>query len=244
MAEKKAQNSAGFKRKLLGEILEKSKRGEVRLAPEAEIAERYGVSRQLVRDTLSSFEQEGFVLRVHGVGTIINRRVASVAHRVDLEKEFVPTLKDAGYEAELTHLTAEAVRADSVLAGKLRVSEGSRLFKSVRIVTADGSPAIYCINYFPAEEGQTASRVRSKLRSSVFDYMAKEEGIELQMDIAELEAVTCDATLAEVFGLTEKDVVLAAYETGYDFFGEPRFYSIVYYKPGVLKHTVVRKKIG
>ena len=64
------------------------------------------------------------------------------------------------------------------------------------------------------------------------------------MDIAELKAVKCSKALAEIFLLTEDDVVLAVSETGYDLFGEPRFYSLVYYKPGVLKHTVVRKKIG
>ena len=244
MADKKNQNSGGFKRKLLKEILDAAARGEERLSPEAEIAGRFGVSRQLVRDTLSSFEQEGFVSRVHGVGTIINRHVVSAVHRVDIEKEFLPTLKDAGYEAEVSELSVSVIPAEREIAEKLCIPEGSNLIEAVRVVTADGQSAVYCLDYFPAPEGKTAARIRSKLRGSVFDYMAKEEGLELQMDIAELSAVRCDKTLAAVFGLTERDVVLAAHEVGYDFFGEPRFYSRVYYKPGVLKHTVVRKKIG
>ena len=244
MSDKKAPPSGGFKRKLLNEILGAAVRGEERLSPEAEIAERFGVSRQLVRDTLSSFEQEGFVSRVHGVGTIINRHVVSVSHRVDIEKEFLPTLRDAGYDAKVSELSAAVIPADRAVAERLRVPEGSEIIEAKRVVTADGRPAIYCVDYFPASEGKTAGHIKAKLRESVFAYLEKEEEIEIQMAVAELEAVRCDKTLAEIFGLTEKNVVLAAHEVGYDFFGEPRFYSRVYYRPGVLKHTVVRKKIG
>ena len=64
-----------------------------RLPPEVEIAETLGVSRTVVRDSLSILEREGFVTRKHGLGTIINRHVLSVVTRIDLEKEFLVMLR-------------------------------------------------------------------------------------------------------------------------------------------------------
>ena len=240
----KVQKYSEIKKLLLKEITDETARGGNRLMPEAALAEKLGSSRTLIRDCLSSLEQDGFISRVHGVGTIINRHVVESEHRMDLEKEFIPTIQDAGYRAEILDMTIDFIPADEETARKLQIEPGSDVVSATRLVGADGAPAIYCIDEFPRVLCKKKDISVSDLSGSVYDFLLEHCGTELQMDIAELKVVRCDAKLADLFQLWEGDVLLSTYETGYDFFGVPRIYSKVFYKPGVMKHMIVRKKIS
>ena len=72
-----------------------------KLPPEVELASQLGVSRTLLRDCLAILEREGFISRKHGVGTVINKHVLEVETRMDLEKEFMDMVADAGYVSEI-----------------------------------------------------------------------------------------------------------------------------------------------
>lgn len=58
-------------------LLHEMKTGEfskcARLPRELELAEQFGISRNHLREVLAQLEREGFITRIHGVGTIINR---------------------------------------------------------------------------------------------------------------------------------------------------------------------------
>ena len=50
--------------------------------PETELAAAMGVSRTVIRDALSELEREGLVERVRGIGTVVNRSVVALEHRL------------------------------------------------------------------------------------------------------------------------------------------------------------------
>jgi DNA-binding GntR family transcriptional regulator len=122
--------------RLLKEIKYGKYAGLLKHSSEVKMAEEMGVSLSVIRDSLSVLEQEGFVIRKHGVGTIIiNKHVLNVVKRIDLEKEFMGTISDAGYTPDVAFAKAQIVKANETFAKKL--------------VTADGKPAIYCVDYIP-----------------------------------------------------------------------------------------------
>ena len=63
------------------------------------------------------------------------------------------------------------------------------------------------------------------------------------MDLTEVRAVAADSRLAAVFNTAEGTPLLHMDEVGYNFWGEPILMSKEYYMDGILKHTVMRKKI-
>lgn len=63
------------------------------------------------------------------------------------------------------------------------------------------------------------------------------------MDLTEVRAVAADSRLAAVFATAEGTPLLHMDEVGYNFWGEPVLMSKEYYMDGILKHTVMRKKI-
>ena len=118
-----------------------------RLPPEVEIAETLGVSRTVVRDSLSILEREGFVTRKHGLGTIINRHVLSVVTRIDLEKEFLVMLREAGYHPTVPFVQVREHPAGEDLAQIMQIEPDDTVIQVDRLVCADGVPTIFCEDY-------------------------------------------------------------------------------------------------
>ena len=84
----KADYSNLIRMKLLREM----KSGEFsqceKLPRELDLAKQLGISRNHLREVLAQLEREGFITRLHGVGTIINHHVLQVKNRMDIEVEF------------------------------------------------------------------------------------------------------------------------------------------------------------
>ena len=49
--------------------------GADRLPAELDLADELGVSRTVIRDALSTLERAGYVERVRGIGTVVNREI-------------------------------------------------------------------------------------------------------------------------------------------------------------------------
>lgn len=228
---------------LLREIREGRYADREKLPPEITLAKEMGVSRTLIRDCLSALEREGFISRKHGVGTIINQHVLSVRTRMDLEKEFLEMVSDAGYRAEMIPLEIERCSADSGIADKLHLTEGDGIFRAARLVTANGIPAIYCVDHIPEACAAADVYDLTLLGKPVFQFIEKYCQKEVYMDLTEVRAIIAGEELAEILQIDAREPLLYMDEVGYTFTGEPLLYSREYYVDGILHHTVLRKKI-
>ena len=83
-----------------------------RLPRETVLSEELGISRTQLRDTLAGLEQEGYITRKLGVGTIINRHVLNVKSRMDIEAEILDIIRNNGYEPKIYFLDASEEKAD------------------------------------------------------------------------------------------------------------------------------------
>ena len=54
-----------------------------RLPAEVDLAAQLGVSRTVIRDALSEMERAGYIERVRGIGTVVNRTVLNLRSRLD-----------------------------------------------------------------------------------------------------------------------------------------------------------------
>jgi DNA-binding GntR family transcriptional regulator len=141
-------------------------RSEGLLPSEAELSERFRVSRATVRDALSRLEQRGVIIRRHGIGTFVAsshplmeagleelESVFTLAKRIGLEpfngsildlflKRSYPPLKHS-----YTELTAEP--ADATIAAKLQLRRGDTLFKvEAQLYAQDGCVVDSSLSYF------------------------------------------------------------------------------------------------
>ena len=124
------------------ELEERIKRGDWKpheqLPTEDDLAGSYGVSKATVRQALRDLAQAELVRREQGRGTFVSeskiqfgpRRLAS----------FTEEMRDFGMRSSSKVLSQGVVQADTNLAAKLRVAEGSGVYRIERLRVAGDDP--------------------------------------------------------------------------------------------------------
>ena len=213
-----------------------------RLPRESVLAERLGISRTQLRDSLAMLEREGFITRRHGVGTIINRHVLAVRTRMDIEVEFMDMIRQTGKEPGVARITTECAACSPEVAAHLKIERGEMIFKVCRLVTADGKPAIYCEDHVPYGLIKRPSEEADFTRP-IFDFLREFCNVETYMDLTEIRPAVADARLAELLCVPQGAPLLYMDEVDYDIEGTPVLYCAEYYVDGAVKHTVMRKRL-
>ncbi len=229
-------------RKLLMEELKEAVRNNERcIPPEAVLAEKLGISRTQLRDYLSDLENEGFITRRRGIGTIINQHVLDVPLRMDFEIEFADRVRAMGYEPETIVTGISMVMCDEMLAEKLGVGVGTPVQRVEKIVKASGRTAIYCIDNVSCRIIKNYDYTLDEFQAPIFDFLWKYCGTSVALDLTEVTAVTADLDLAGKLQIPEGSPVLNMNELAFDIDGKPIMWSQEYYVQGIIKYTVLRK---
>lgn len=214
----------------------------LRLPPEIEIGKQFGISRTMVRDTLSILEQEGYVTRKQGIGTIINHNVLNIPNRIDIEKEFLDMVRSCGYEPGVKDIKMSLVQDDQVCE-KLKVPKGTNLIQSVRTITADGRPAIYTEDYIAESLIKTSNYKLEESPEPIFEFLKKYGHTEVYLDISEIIAINAHGKIVEKLTLKEGEAIIYIDEVGYNMEGQRVLYCKEYYANGIFNHMIMRKKI-
>ena len=228
------------------QLLSSMKEGEYaaceRLPRESVLAEKLGISRTQLRDILASLEREGFITRRHGVGTIINRHVLNVQTRMDIEVEFLDMIRESGKEAAVAYVRVSDGTADEKIAGQLNLAPGAPIVRVARLVTADGVPAIYCEDVVDKALVHGSATLRD-FKLPFFHFLQQFCGVVPYLDLTDVRPAKADAALAEIFHVPMGTPLLNMDEVDYDIDGKPVFCSSEYYVDGIIRHTVMRKKL-
>lgn len=213
-----------------------------RLPPEVEIGKQFGISRTMVRDVLSILEQEGYVTRKQGIGTLINHNVLNLPNRIDIEKEFLEMVRSYGYEASVRDIQMTLVEAEEA-AVKLKVSKGTKFIKSVRTILADGKPAIYVEDFVAESLIKTPEYEMEESPTPIFGFLEKYCNTEVYLDLSEVKAINADQRISRILEIEKGEAIVYIDEVGYNMEGQPVLYSKEYYGNGIFQHMIMRKKI-
>jgi GntR family transcriptional regulator len=227
-------------------LLSAMKEGEYahceRLPRESILAEKMGISRTQLRDILASLEREGFITRRHGVGTIINRHVLGVQTRMDIEVEFMDMIRQSGRNPAVAYVRVSDGTADARIAEHLNIKEGAPIVRVARLVTADGIPAIYCEDMIDRSRVHGSASIQD-YKLPIFHFLQQFCHTIPYLDLTDVRPAVADANLSEVFNVPMGTPLLYMDEVDYDIDGKPAFCSDEYYVDGIIRHTVMRKKL-
>ena len=235
-----------YSNSIRAELIREMKSGEFskceRLPRELELAKRFDISRNHLREVLAQLESEGFVTRIHGVGTIINRHVLQVKNRMDIETEFSDIIRQNGYEPTVGCVHVQEDKADAYIAGKLQIPEGTESFQVCRVCMADGRPALYCEDVLEKRLIKKAYELKD-LEPPIFQFLKEFCDIEAYMDLTQLHAVVANEVVAKALHIPVGTPVLNMEEVDYDISGNVVFYSSQYFVDEMFEQTVLRKKL-
>lgn len=228
------------------ELLREMKDGEFsqseKLPRELELAKRFNISRNHLREVLAQLESEGFITRIHGVGTIINHHVLQVKNRMDIETEFLDIIRQNGYQPGVSYVHMQEEKANAYIAEKLQVPEETEVIRVCRVCTADDRPAIYCEDILEKRLIKSSYGLKD-LEPPIFHFLKKVCGIDAYMDLTQLHAVIANETVAHALDILVGTPLLNMEEIDYDVNGNIVFYSSQYFVDEIFEQTVLRKKL-
>ena len=137
--------------RLLEELENGRYSGAAQLPSELELASDLGVSRTVVRDALSELERDGYLERVRGIGTLVNRDVVQLKNRMDQKLEFYKMIRAIGKEPRSDNLSVTREIASPALAEKLQLPTDApqTLVFVRRRVMADDTPVLFSTDILP-----------------------------------------------------------------------------------------------
>ena len=207
--------SAHAAQRLLQEIAAGRWAAADRLPPEVELAAALGVSRTVVRDALSELERGGYIERVRGIGTVVNRGVAALDHRMDRKVEFTRRIAESGRTPHTDHLRVTRQAADADAAAALGMTPGQTVLVVTKRMLADDVPVLLCTDTLPLElfGGRRLDGV--DFARPIFDILQQECGIQTTSTIAHLRAVPGAAAERRLLRLGPDKALLELQETCY-----------------------------
>ncbi len=226
--------------KLLQEMVSGSFMQIDRLPSEIELAEKYGVSRSVIRDVLANLEREGFVERGRGIGTVVNRQIVNMKSRLDLKLEYNNLVRSVGAVPSTGEVKLYEKAANEMLAKKLQIKVNDPLIICEKWVYASGVPAIYSIDHLPKELFEAREWQNFDWAAPVFDLLENHLGIVVDTNITDVSAIKGDDILRQKMNVKEDAAILLLDEVGYYKLSKPILHSYQYFSD-YFKFTMLRK---
>lgn len=133
---------------LLIKTIETEMNTDDRVPSEREICEKYGVSRTTVRAALNELEELGYIYKRHGKGTYVSALWRELKNLSDTYS-FTEHMKQLGMKPETRILSFETTQANRSTGERLKIAEGSDIYKLRRLRLADGMPMMLEVTFIP-----------------------------------------------------------------------------------------------
>ena len=211
-----------------------------RLPTEAQLTQRFRISRPALREALKLLEQDGVITVSHGRGRFVSALSAVKVDRpITVFESVTDMARHYGYRTVNKVLSILEEVPDARVAERLGLGPADRVIRIERIRLHDDEPILYCIDYMP----------RSLIEGSPQDIdwsgslmqLMEEYGNRPRMSAASVSAVMLPDDVIERHGLTQFGPALLITETCFNAAGAPVNYAIDYHRGSHFSFSLVRK---
>lgn len=217
--------------RLLEELENGRYSGAAQLPSELELASDLGVSRTVVRDALSELERDGYLERVRGIGTLVNRDVVQLKNRMDQKLEFYKMIRAIGKEPRSDNLRVTREIASPALVEKLQLPTDApqTLVFVRRRVMADDTPVLFSTDILPLSLFDNKRLEGIDFSQPIFDIAARHCHTEVTETVAHLHAVSGPAGIRRQLALRPEQALLQLEEICYSRLCKPVLCCQTYY---------------
>jgi GntR family transcriptional regulator len=214
-----------------------------RLPSEPRLAERLGISRPTLREALQTLEEEGAIVRRHGVGTFVAERRPVLDAGLEVLESIEHMAKRGGLHVEMGEVViAERLTTDDEIAG-LSVSAPEPAISVTRVILAEGKPVAHLTDVLPQRILRQAD-LGLGFHGSVLDTLVARGWPALSHSRTELLSEAAGPELAHALRIPRGAPLMKLVAQLYATDGQIVDYSISYFSPGSFRFHVVRRIAG
>ncbi len=209
---------------------------------QADLAAQLGISRATLREALLNLEQDGLIVRRHGVGTFV---AASSENRLESGLERLESILHLaareGLEISIDALEVRTEAADAKVSEKLQIERGEPVTSVRRVIKVGKRPAAYMVDVAPPAVLSAADVEQQGFEGSVLDLLRQKSGQLVTQAMAEIIALNADLTVAARLGVERGQAILLLEEVVFDEQGRAVEFSRNYFVPDCFRFHVVRR---
>ncbi|MDD2371222.1 MAG: GntR family transcriptional regulator [Firmicutes bacterium] len=231
---------SGVKKKLL-EIFRKENFPNNKLPSESGLSLRLGVSLVTLRESLLMLAMEGFITKKHGSGNYVHPSALDPNMRIDLVNSFTEMLEQSGYHAKYIPMGHFIEEVDELVANKLGIPVGEKVFTAIWHYMADDKLAIVAYNRIPLNLFQKDIPVEMPLLN-LDDFLWEYCHQETSHSLSNYAPYLCDNNLAELFNLKSPSAILVWKQIFYSVADEKLSYNEVFFNPEIGELITLRNR--
>ncbi|WP_052015828.1 GntR family transcriptional regulator [Halalkalibacter hemicellulosilyticus] len=209
-----------------------------KLPSEFELSKNLGVSRATLREALRVLEEDGVVIRRHGVGTFVHSKPLFSAGIEELQ-----SVTDMIFKAKMSpgtiYLSSAVNEATEEDCCQFKEEGLKEILALKRIRTADGVPVVYCLDRVPYRFVKNHSIHEIK---SIFHFL-EDIGHTITYAVTHIEPIGYDNEISEMLECDPESTLLLLKQMHYDENEQPVLYSYNYFRADKFKFHVVRTRV-
>ncbi len=223
---------------LLNYITQNQLKRNDQLPAEAAIAKTLGVSRNTLREAYISLENEGVIVRRHGIGTFVANSPV-IQDSLNKFSPFAQIIRDVGYTPNFQTLSMEFEYAPEDVYDVFSASPSEKIRCIKRIVLADELPVIYVDDYM-APVVESADLDWDSFDGNTVQFLAASLATPLHQIQSHIRAAALTPEISQYLQLAEGTPILRVRSTIFTVDNLPINYSKICFNSDIVELNIVR----
>ena len=214
-----------------------------RLPSEIELSQRLRISRPTLREALHQLEEEGAIVRRHGVGTFVAEPRPVLDTGLEVLESLELMANRCGLRVQMGETSISEREATAEEAKGLALTAPVPATYVMRVILAEGKPVAHLTDVLPQQFLRQAD-LGSDFRGSVLDTLLKRGWPTLSHSRTELISEAADPRLAHALRVPRGAPLMKLEAQLFAVDGQIIDYSISHFVPGCFRFHVVRRVAG
>lgn len=207
------------------------------LPKEMDMAKRWGISRNTIRQATSKLIHEDLLIRKKGVGTTVSKKAIST--KLKNWFSFSQEMEDSGIKFINYSVKSKWITASSTVAAILQIKAGRKILKLTRLRGLKDGPFVHFISYFHPRIGLTGEEDFSR---HLYEIIEKDHACVPSISKEEIQAILADKSIATYLQISTGDPVLFRKRIVCDPGNRPLEYNLGYYNAKKFSYTIDIKR--